>query len=37
MDGPYDNRVLPIVLSVIMVVVLAITFGGAVVQFAQGV
>ena len=37
MDGPYDNRVLPIVLSAIMVAVLTITFGGAVVQFAQGV
>ena len=36
MDGPYDNRVLPVVLSGIMIVALAIVFGGAVVQFASG-
>ena len=36
MDGPYDNRVLPVVLSAIMVVALTIVFGGAVVQFASG-
>ena len=36
MDGPYDNRVLPVVLSAIMIVALSIVFGGAVVQFVQG-
>ena len=36
MDGPYDNRVLPVLLSGIMIVALGIVFGGAVVQFARG-
>ncbi len=26
MDGPYDNRILPVVLSVIMITALSITF-----------
>ena len=36
MDGPYDNQVLPVVLSGIMIVALTIVFGGAVVQFVSG-
>ena len=35
MDGPYDNRVLPVGLSGIMIVALTIVFGGAVVQFTS--
>jgi Domain of unknown function (DUF202) len=35
LDGPYDNRVLPIVLSVVMIVALSITFVGSVVSFEQ--
>jgi hypothetical protein len=35
LDGPYDNRVLPIVLSVVMIVALSITFVGSIVSFEQ--
>ncbi len=35
MDGPYDNRVLPIVLSVVMIVALSITFVSSIVSFEE--
>lgn len=35
LDGPYDNRVLPIVLSVVMIVALSITFVSSIVSFEQ--
>lgn len=33
MDGPYDNRVLPVTISVIMILFLCIVFGGAVAKY----
>lgn len=35
LDGPYDNRVLPIVLSVVLIMALSITFVGSIVSFEQ--
>lgn len=35
LDGPYDNRVLPVVLSVVMIVALSITFVSSIVSFEQ--
>lgn len=32
MDGPYDNRVLPVCLSIAMIVALLMVFGGAVAR-----
>jgi len=36
MDGPYDSRVLPIMLSVTLVASLIIVFSGAVVRLHEG-
>ena len=34
MDGPYDNRLLPVLLAVILMVALLIVFSGAVAETA---
>ena len=36
MDGPYDNRVLPITISIIMILFLTIVFVGAVARYFNG-
>jgi hypothetical protein len=36
MDGPYDSKVLPIMLSVTLVTSLIIVFSGAVVRLHEG-
>jgi hypothetical protein len=33
LDGPYDNRVMPIVLSATLIVALSITFGSSIVAY----
>jgi len=33
LDGPYDNRIMPIVLSATLIVALSITFGSSVVAY----
>ncbi|KAK9799708.1 hypothetical protein WJX73_001059 [Symbiochloris irregularis] len=35
MDGPYDNRILPITISALMIVFLSIVFVGAVVRYVD--
>eukprot|EP00887_Chlorella_sp_A99_P007157 scaffold2.g7157.t1 len=36
MDGPYDNRVLPVVLTVIMMTFLTVVWIGSIITFEQG-
>ena len=33
LDGPYDNRIMPIVLSATLIVALSITFGSSIVAY----
>ena len=33
LDGPYDNRVMPIVLSCTLIVALCITFAGTIIAY----
>mmetsp|Transcript_23778 Transcript_23778/g.52153 ORF Transcript_23778/g.52153 Transcript_23778/m.52153 type:complete len:133 (+) Transcript_23778:260-658(+) len=35
LDGPYDSRALPILLTSVMVIAMAIVFGGAVVRLSE--
>lgn len=32
MDGPYDNRILPILLSAVLMLALSVVLGGAVAR-----
>lgn len=34
-DGPYDNRILPVMLSLVMITFLSIVFFGTLVDFAE--
>ena len=36
LDGPYDSRVLPVVLTVIMMTFLTIVWIGSIISFKQG-
>ena len=33
LDGPYDNRIMPIVLSATLIVALTITFASSIIAF----
>ena len=33
LDGPYDNKIMPIVLSVTLIVALSITFASSIIAF----
>jgi hypothetical protein len=33
LDGPYDNRIMPIVISVTLIVALGVTFAGTIVSY----
>lgn len=35
MDGPYDNRILPVLLSLVMITFLSVVFVGTLVDFAE--
>ena len=36
MDGPYDNRILPVLLTVVMMVFLTVVWIGSIVSFEEG-
>jgi hypothetical protein len=36
MDGPYDSKVLPVLLSIAMIAALVVVFTGAVVRLQDG-
>lgn len=36
MDGPYDSRILPVVLTVIMMTFLTVVWIGSIVSFEEG-
>ena len=35
LDGPYDNKIMPVVLSVTLIVALSITFASSILAFEQ--